>query len=194
AKGCHKVAKEHGITDEMVKCGLELSAVMGPGVKGVADGQTCKTIADALEILNSALCLVLEMLTVKGPAGDYLRRGESCQTVAKAYEIVQEEALLALQLIAVLALEMIAVDNGPAGEKVAQGLPWHTIARECGLSDDEAVFALANRKKRRGATAGRRLCLVYGAGLGKPGSLTRMAVVLFPVRAYRLRNGYSPCL
>ncbi|CRL44186.1 hypothetical protein SGGMMB4_01136 [Sodalis glossinidius str. 'morsitans'] len=74
AEGCHKVAKEHGITDELVQCGLELSAVMGPSVKGVADGQTCKTIADALEILHSAPRLALEMLTVKGPAVDCRRK------------------------------------------------------------------------------------------------------------------------
>ncbi|WP_074013282.1 hypothetical protein [Candidatus Sodalis sp. SoCistrobi] len=42
---------------------------------------------------------------------------------------------------------MIAVDKGPAGEKVAQGQPWQSIAREFGLSDDVAVFALANKSK-----------------------------------------------
>ncbi|MBT9432367.1 hypothetical protein JZM24_09940 [Candidatus Sodalis endolongispinus] len=88
-EGCFKVAKEHGITDELTHCGLQLSAAMGPAVKAIADGQACHVIAQEIEILHAGPLVALEMLAVKGPAGDSIRRGESCLTVAKAYGIVQ---------------------------------------------------------------------------------------------------------
>ncbi|BAE73756.1 hypothetical protein SGGMMB4_01137 [Sodalis glossinidius str. 'morsitans'] len=167
-----EVASAFGIDRRDALIALELLAVNGPAGEGVKEGQSCRSIGESYGIDLPEEQLELQLLAVEGASGHRARQGDSCRVIAEECAISDAQAAFALEMISVKSAAAdrvikgescravadalgitktnavrIAVDNGPAGEKVAQGLPWQTISRECGLSDDEAVFALANKRK-----------------------------------------------